>query len=144
MFVVTQKLKLLKASLWDWNYNVFGDVYRNLEQAKRDVTIIQEEIATSDFSEDLFNKDISAHRTLDQKLSQHASFLCQKTRVKWLQQGDRNTSFFHPMAKLWQIKNQFPILKLGTLLQRTFILLEIIFSLIIRTSLLVLHMIYPI
>ena len=100
MFVVTQKLKLLKASLWDWNYNVFGDVYRNLEQAKRDVTTIQEEIATSGFSEDLFNKEISAHRTLDQKLSQHASFLRQKARVKWLQQGDRNTSFFHVMAKL--------------------------------------------
>lgn len=41
MFILSQKLKMLKLELKTWNKVVFGDVHLKVEQAQREVDLLQ-------------------------------------------------------------------------------------------------------
>ena len=45
-----------------------------------------------------FSKETLAHENLNAALNIQSAFLQEKARIKWLQDGDRNTEFFHRMV----------------------------------------------
>ncbi|XP_057808675.1 uncharacterized protein LOC131023144 [Salvia miltiorrhiza] len=99
IFKVMTKLKRLRARLKDWNRNTFRNVDVMLAEQQQDLLEVQTLISENGYSDELFNKEIQTQARINVTLTKKACFLQQKSRVKWLQDGDRNTSFFHNMLR---------------------------------------------
>ncbi|KAI9182546.1 hypothetical protein LWI28_026412 [Acer negundo] len=93
------KLKLLKKALRRWNWEVFGDIALNVTNANEKVMLIQDRISTEGFSDDLFRLESAALVDLNNVLKQQETFLKEKSRVRWLAEGDWNSKFFHSLLK---------------------------------------------
>jgi len=87
MFILSQKLKMLKEALKLWNKNTFGDVHSQVTLAYKDLDEIQLKIDTNGCTDILLN--------LENALNQEEIFWHEKSKVKWHCEGDRNTTYFH-------------------------------------------------
>ena len=97
--VLVKKLKDLKCELKVWNWTVFGDLKLNISKASEKVLSVQQQLATEGPSDSLLFQEIDALSTLDTFLSQEETYLREQSRIKWLKEGDRNSSFFHNVVK---------------------------------------------
>jgi hypothetical protein len=100
MFVLSRKLKLLKENLKTWNKNCFGNVHEFVTTAEQNLHLIQEQIQTIGPSEDLLNAELLAHKNYEDALNRQEAFWQEKAHLSWHLEGDRNTKFFHRIAKI--------------------------------------------
>ncbi|KAL6126211.1 hypothetical protein ACLB2K_074262 [Fragaria x ananassa] len=113
MFVLASKLQTLKQRIRVWNKTEFGDVNKMVENSFVDLDRIQLEIASLSPSEDRLSKESVASAHVHVALAFQEKFFCDKSRVKCLTEGDRNTSFFHAMVKVRQLKQSLSIMRDG-------------------------------
>ncbi|XP_057775188.1 uncharacterized protein LOC130994172 [Salvia miltiorrhiza] len=99
IYTIMIKLKRLRMEIRSWNKSTFGNVDRLLMEKQQELTEIQENIAVEGYTEELFDKEIEAQASINATLSRKNSLLQQKSRAAWLQDGDRNTNFFHSMLR---------------------------------------------
>ncbi|KAI9161280.1 hypothetical protein LWI28_016006 [Acer negundo] len=97
--VVIYKLRNLKKALKSWNWEVFGDLNSTIARKSVELHFIQLDLSNRGFSDDLFMAEASVHSELDVLLRRHECFYRDRSRVRWLRDGDRNTSFFHASIK---------------------------------------------
>jgi len=100
MYILSEKLKHLKQALKLWNVNTFGNVHNQVKNAKDKVDKIQEEIDSVGHSDDLMLAEKNAQIALEQALNIEEIFWQQKSKIKWHSEGDRNTAYFHRVAKI--------------------------------------------
>lgn len=113
MYILSQKLKNLKAILKVWNKEVFGDIHGMVRSAQTNLNGVQQQISVFGYSDELNEQEILAQNKLDQTLSYQEEFWRSKARVNRFTHGDRNTSFFHKMTKIMYASKQMSILKTG-------------------------------
>lgn len=99
MFILSQKLKLLKSKLKVWNKDVFGNVHDLLNKATKNMDVIQSQIQSEGQKEDFLAKEQKAQLEMEISLKLEDLFWQEKHKVKWHNEGDRNTAFFHKISK---------------------------------------------
>lgn len=105
-FILKEKFKSLKLELKKWNNEVFGHVdtkIQFLEGETCELDSLAEEIGLSKEEVEKRRKKFSELRKV---LFDKESLIKQKSRVKWLKEGDANTSFFHACLSIRRINNR--------------------------------------
>jgi len=100
MFILSQKLKHLKKNLKVSNKNVFGNIQNHVTIAEQEVQNIQAQIDTHGLTDTLLNQQKLAHINLDKALNKQEAFWKEKSKTNWHIDGDRNTAYFHRLAKI--------------------------------------------
>ncbi|MQM07829.1 hypothetical protein Taro_040675 [Colocasia esculenta] len=104
------KLKSLKPVLKSWNFVTFGNVHNESKAAEEEMRAA--EIAF-DSSPSLSNRNrlhlAQAHVKSAQRCED--TFWCQKARTQWLDNGDKNTAFYHAVVQGNRHRNHISRLK---------------------------------
>lgn len=91
--ILCRKLKIVKKDLVALNKK-HGNAHNNVYNARAQLHSIQDQISAN-----LMFLDTHAAQTLDKLLLEEEALLLQKSRVKWLELGDGNSSFFFNKTK---------------------------------------------
>jgi hypothetical protein len=113
MFVLCQKLNRLKLKLKQWNKETFGNIHANVKTATSQVDQIQMMIDLNGASDSLLDQEKSALINLENVLHMEELFWSEKAKVKWHIEGDRNTAYFHRIAKIRNTSNHISSLMNG-------------------------------
>ncbi|KAG5524194.1 hypothetical protein RHGRI_031004 [Rhododendron griersonianum] len=107
---VCKKLRGCKEKLKVWHQQNFGDIRLQIASLKDQLVGIQKEL------EDNFNPDfLIAERVIKRKIEdlwqKDSMYWHQRSRIKWLQMGDKNSRFFHLSTIHRRQRNQIVKLK---------------------------------
>ncbi|XP_022889164.1 uncharacterized protein LOC111404611 [Olea europaea var. sylvestris] len=95
------KLKRLKGDLKLWNKVVFRNIFQRLNDARDKILLLENQM----LSDNSVAKELAELKcSYDLLLLQEEIYRKQRSCVKWLKERDRNTAFFHAMARQNQQK----------------------------------------
>jgi hypothetical protein len=100
MFILCTKLKLLKSKLKTWNKSCFGNVHELVSSAELKLQQVQEQIQANGHTDSLHQQEKLASAEFEDALNKQEAFWQEKARINWHLEGDRNTSYFHRIAKI--------------------------------------------
>jgi len=100
MFILTKKLKILKERLKSWNKECFGNVHDFVNTAEQNLQHIQDQIHHNGHTDILAEEEKEAHKVLEQALNRQETFWKEKANLNWHLLRDRNTKYFHRIAKI--------------------------------------------
>ena len=112
-FVLKEKLKSLKGEIKEWKKDAIGEVRKGIIKALEEINRIDE----LDESDGVGEAEISKRKELMAgfwKLSNYnESILWQRSRCKWVMEGDRNTKYFHACINKRHLRNHLSGVKIG-------------------------------
>ncbi|CAJ2667257.1 unnamed protein product [Trifolium pratense] len=111
-FVLKEKLKLLRESLKKWNKEVFGYLDLNIEKTVSDINEFEGLLSSTNGDVDYLMLE-GLNKEFWMQLHFKDSLLKQKSRSKWVKEGDSNTKFFHQTLKGRRRNNQLVALRDG-------------------------------
>jgi hypothetical protein len=116
MFILCSKLKRLKEHLRVWNSQVFGNVHSFVKDAEENLSSIQSQIHSNGYTDMLGDLEKSAQVKLEEALTRQEWFWQEKATVNWHVEGDRNTTYFHRIAKIKNTTKTLSSIRAGDLL----------------------------
>ncbi len=107
MYRVSRRLELTSRRLRRWNREEVGNIFRRIEGLEEVISSLQsQEVQSGGLSEGELG-ELRSHLALhDSLLRQQEIFWRQKSRVQWIQEGDRNTRFFHQSTVIRRHQNR--------------------------------------
>eukprot|EP00253_Pinus_taeda_P036183 PITA_36183 len=101
-----KKLKMLKAEIKRWNTTTFGHILKEKEQTIQEIKKTQQQIISEGRSEELAQKEQDMESKLLEREKQEEVLWRQKSRIRWLREGEKNTKFFHKSTVQRRMRNQ--------------------------------------
>ncbi|KAL2930852.1 Lon protease [Bienertia sinuspersici] len=105
MFQFRQKLKAVKQELKELNKMQFSNIHLETEDAHKSLLQIQKELQGNPTNRDLCSMERRETDQFKKKLHCYVQFLQQKARIRWLQEGDDNTSLFHRSLRAQRLRS---------------------------------------
>ncbi|KAF9619406.1 hypothetical protein IFM89_006593 [Coptis chinensis] len=121
IFILTQKLKKLKATLKKWNKEVFGNITSKVEMESKNLERMQNQFETETMTEEFIEMMVEQEKKVELLLQQEQMFWRQKSKTQWDNDNDRSTKFFHAMVNRNKSKSLISEMKNedgGTLVSR--------------------------
>ncbi|XP_043694346.1 uncharacterized protein LOC122645065 [Telopea speciosissima] len=106
LFSFLIKLKALWSRLKHWSRGAFHGLDDQVHGLNCEIDSLQSQISANPFDPLLQQREVDSLCRLRHLLSVRESELKQRARVRWLQQGDNNTSFFHRSLRSRRSHNQ--------------------------------------
>ncbi|XP_021748569.1 uncharacterized protein LOC110714370 [Chenopodium quinoa] len=103
-------LSKLSSDLQNWNREVFGNIFKQKRSLLARIGGVQKILATR-VDRGLLKLEAKLRRKLDEILSREETLWYQKSRIDWLKDGDRNTTFFHLSTIVRRWRNKIVALK---------------------------------
>ncbi|GKV18822.1 hypothetical protein SLEP1_g29154 [Rubroshorea leprosula] len=104
MYQLCKKLKVLKPALKKLNTDHYGDIQSRLQQERDKLHMLQLDLLANPREDLIQVEHEQANKVAALQLAEE-SFFRQKSRVKWLQEGDSNIAYFHKVVKIKRMKN---------------------------------------
>ena len=105
MHQFSMKLKTLKSRIRVWNKTVFKNVFHEKVIVKEQLQEVYQKIIQEGMNEETFLSQKNLQDQWEELSSREEMYWRQKSRELWLQDGDRNTKFFHNSAKQKRTNN---------------------------------------
>ncbi|XP_021761807.1 uncharacterized protein LOC110726644 [Chenopodium quinoa] len=103
-------LSKLSTDLQCWNRDVFGNVFKQKRNLMARIAGVQRKLAEKSYR-GLIKLEARLRKDLDEILDREEIIWYQKSRVDWLKNGDRNTTFFHLSTIVRRWKNKVAAIK---------------------------------
>ncbi|KAL0287184.1 UNVERIFIED_CONTAM: hypothetical protein Scaly_2773100 [Sesamum calycinum] len=98
MMWLQQKLTRLKHCLKEWNKTVFGNVFDNVAAAERGLKEADEACDQDPCDRKLVERNRCSAESV-RVLAQEETFWRQKAGIRWAEDGERNTRYFHSLVQ---------------------------------------------
>ncbi|GKV42356.1 hypothetical protein SLEP1_g49767 [Rubroshorea leprosula] len=99
MFVVVQKLKLVKQKMKQLHRNRYGNLEGRIKDMVAELQNVQASMQNALFDETLAAKVKELQRELTKLERANLSVIAQRAKVTWLKEMDSNSAYFHAKAK---------------------------------------------
>ncbi|XP_070044129.1 uncharacterized protein [Nicotiana tomentosiformis] len=97
-YILHQKTKRVCSALSRWSKATFGDIYEEPKKLEKLIKELEEASITNN-TQDIRTKLARTKSEFTSFLILQEKVLRQKVRVKWLDEGDANTAYFHGVIK---------------------------------------------
>ncbi|XP_031264168.1 uncharacterized protein LOC116122468 [Pistacia vera] len=113
MYRLVSKLKALKVELKRLNRKEFWNISERVKFARDYLAQVQERLVVDPVDGALLQEEKLKVERMVKLLKDEESLAKQKSRVKWLREGDANTSYFFKSIAGWRNRNKIVSLEIG-------------------------------
>ena len=103
-YVLKSKLQILKQRLKNWSKDNIGDLGNKVKKIQQKLNDLENSLSAQP-SDQQVQELKKTQADLGEKATLHESFVRQKSRSKWIKEGDNNTSYFHRIINYSKRRN---------------------------------------
>jgi hypothetical protein len=111
-YVLKEKFRLLKDCLRKWNKEVFGILDLNIENTVKEINDIEGLLGGDEEDSEIIRRNC-LNKDFWSQIHFKESLLKQKSRTRWVKEGDSNSRYFHEAIKSRRRRNQLVALRDG-------------------------------